>query len=209
MDQYFIRKCINARKLDFQAISLVNAFKMKLLRRLFLLYKNFIIQEIFLSSRINRRITKGGRTVEIIFKEITKDNWEECIDLKVHEDQRRFIASNLYSIAQVQFLHKFEAMAIYVDDTMVGFTLFGLDEDDNNYWIYRIMTDEKYQGKGYGPKALQEIIHCLSVKADCKEIVLGYHPENIGAERMYLKAGFQASGIAPWGEKLVRFKLEN
>nr|WP_263326715.1 GNAT family N-acetyltransferase [Neobacillus sp. Marseille-Q6967] len=74
------------------------------------------------------------------------------------EQQKRFIASKLYSIGQVQFLENFEAMAIYADDQMVGFTLYGLDGDDNNYWIYRIMVDERFQGKGYGTRALQEII---------------------------------------------------
>jgi len=29
---------------------------------------------------------------------------------------------------------------------MVGFTMFGLDEDDHNYWIYRLMVDKRFQG---------------------------------------------------------------
>jgi diamine N-acetyltransferase len=140
---------------------------------------------------------------------ITKDNWEQCIELTVGEEQKRFVASNLYSIAQVQFLDNFEAVGIYDDNTMVGFSLFGLDEDDVNYWIYRMMVDTKYQGNGYGTAALNEIIRKLSEKPDCDKIMLGYHPENFGAERLYYSAGFEPAGIAPWGEKLACYKVKN
>lgn len=28
--------------------------------------------------------------------------------------------------------------------------MFGIDSDDNNFWIYRLMIDKEYQGKGLG-----------------------------------------------------------
>ena len=34
---------------------------------------------------------------------VTIDNWQALIDLKVSEDQKHFVASNLYSIAQSKF----------------------------------------------------------------------------------------------------------
>jgi diamine N-acetyltransferase len=149
-----------------------------------------------------------GNVMTVTLRKITKENWEECVGLQVSEKQRGFVASNLYSIAQVQFLSNFEALAIYDDEKMVGFTLFGLDEDDNNYWIYRMMVDEQYQGNGYGTAALNEIINILSKKSDCLIIMLGYHPENYGAERLYFSAGFEPAGIAPWGEKLACYKVK-
>lgn len=36
----------------------------------------------------------------IELRKITWDNWEECINLKVTEEQDNFIASNIYSMAQ-------------------------------------------------------------------------------------------------------------
>ncbi|MDR4886735.1 GNAT family N-acetyltransferase [Fredinandcohnia sp. QZ13] len=142
-----------------------------------------------------------------MLQKVTRDNWEECINLQVSNSQKGYIASNLYSIAEVQFLPNFEAFAIYANDDMVGFTMFGLDEDDNNYWVYRIMIDEKYQGNGYGTKALSLVVENIKAKPDAKEIIIGYNQENIEAERTYLRVGFQPNGVAPWGEKLVRLKL--
>jgi diamine N-acetyltransferase len=39
---------------------------------------------------------------------VTKGNWEALIDLKLPENQRHFVASNLYSIAESQFREDFE-----------------------------------------------------------------------------------------------------
>jgi diamine N-acetyltransferase len=43
----------------------------------------------------------------VTIKPITRNNWEEAIDLKVAESQRNFVASNLFSIAEAQFYDEF------------------------------------------------------------------------------------------------------
>ena len=54
---------------------------------------------------------------------VTKENWEALIKLNVRQDQRNFVASNLYSIAQAQFGDEFEGhwdlfpFGIYDGDT--------------------------------------------------------------------------------------------
>ncbi|MER1990764.1 MAG: GNAT family N-acetyltransferase, partial [Solibacillus isronensis] len=91
-------------------------------------------------------------------KTITKDNWIKAISLKVREDQVKFVASNAVSLAQLNFLENFHAKGIYYGEEMIGFTLYGLDEDDHEYWIYRMMIDQKHQGKGYGKEAVRLVI---------------------------------------------------
>ncbi|WP_053366695.1 GNAT family N-acetyltransferase [Bacillus sp. FJAT-27245] len=134
--------------------------------------------------------------------ELTKDNWEECAALTVVEEQKGFMASNLYSIAEVQFLENFEALGIHNGEEMVGFAMAGLDPDDNNYWIYRFMIDKSFQGRGYGKKAMEALIEWLKIKEGCKLIMVGYNPDNVAAEKLYRSAGFKDRGLAPWGEKL-------
>lgn len=41
---------------------------------------------------------------------------------------------------------------------MVGFTLYGIDDEDQQYWMYRLMIDEKHQGKGFGTQAVRLVI---------------------------------------------------
>ncbi|MDZ5471621.1 GNAT family N-acetyltransferase [Bacillus sp. 31A1R] len=143
--------------------------------------------------------------MSIQLKKVTKDNWDECIELRVGKKQEHFVASNLYSIAEVQFLNNFEAMAIYNNNEMIGFTMFGLDPDDSNYWIYRMMIDEKHQGKGYGKAALENVIDYLKKKPDCKLVMVGYHQENLSAHKLYESVGFTPKGLAPWGELIASY----
>ncbi|KOP67472.1 spermidine acetyltransferase [Bacillus sp. FJAT-18019] len=141
---------------------------------------------------------------------IDKDNWTECIKLNAKPEQEKFIASNLYSIAQFQFLEHFEAMAIYDDQTMVGFTLYGLDSDDGNYWIYRFMIDGNHQQKGYGRQALQFIIQEIRNKPDRTDVLmLSFDPKNELARQLYVKAGFEEIGVMPWSmdESVATLKL--
>ena len=146
---------------------------------------------------------------KIHLKSINKSNWEEAIRLSVKAEQRKFIASNLYSIAEVQFLDNFYAKGIYVGNKMIGFTMFGIDPDDNNYWIYRLMIDEKFQGKGIGKQAIYLVIEEVrqNNNTNIPLIMIGYHPENLTAKLVYKKAGFIETGISSWGEQLAKYSL--
>jgi diamine N-acetyltransferase len=139
---------------------------------------------------------------------VKKSNWEECIQLKVRKDQEGNIASNLYSIAEAQFLNGFICNAIYLDEAMIGFVMYGIDPDDINYWIYRFMIDEKYQNNGYGKKAMQLVVEEIN-KQEHKtdKLLLGYNPSNEAARRLYRAVGFVETGIAPWGEMIAQYKF--
>lgn len=139
---------------------------------------------------------------------ITKDNWIKAISLKVQEDQVKFVASNTVSLAQLNFLENFHAKGIYFGEEMVGFTLYGLDEDDHEYWIYRMMIDEKHQGKGYGKEAVRLVIEDIQTMKEShhQTITLSYEPDNEHAKRLYEKMGFQEiDGLVIEGEQVARY----
>ncbi|WP_240338441.1 GNAT family N-acetyltransferase [Peribacillus alkalitolerans] len=145
----------------------------------------------------------------VALKKIDNGNWEYAIGLTVKDEQKSFMVSNLYSIAEVQFLDNFQAMGVYDNEEMIGFCMFGIDSDDGNYWIYRLMIDEKFQGQGFGVKAVKKIIEQIKVINDTHipYIMIGYHPENIGAQIAYKKAGFVETEVASWGEQLAAYHL--
>ncbi|PFM41487.1 spermidine acetyltransferase [Bacillus cereus] len=146
---------------------------------------------------------------KLFLKPIDKSNWKEAIRLSVNKEQQTFIASNLYSIAEVQFLDNFYAKGIYLDEKMIGFTMFGIDSDDNNYWIYRLMIDEKFQGKGIGKQAIYLVIDEIKRNnyTNISLIMIGYAPENLTAKFVYKKAGFIETELSPWGEQLAKYPL--
>lgn len=141
--------------------------------------------------------------------ELNQDNWEDCADLQVSEEQSQFIASNLYSIAEVQFLPRFIVKGIQHQETLVGLVMYGIDPDDGNYWIYRFMIDESHQRQGYGLQAMLLLIDEIksSNKDNIPAIIIGYHTDNVGAHHFYQSVGFEFQGLADWGEYLAKFDL--
>ncbi|CAM5196910.1 Diamine N-acetyltransferase OS=Ureibacillus acetophenoni OX=614649 GN=SAMN05877842_105160 PE=4 SV=1 [Ureibacillus acetophenoni] len=141
-------------------------------------------------------------------KTITKDNWVDAISLRVKEDQVNFVASNAVSLAQLNFLENFHAKGIYYGDEMVGFTLYGIDEDDHEFWIYRMMIDAKHQGKGYGKESVKLVIDDIkAIKEERHQtITLSYEPTNVHAKRIYEKMGFkEVEGLIIGGEQVSRY----
>jgi diamine N-acetyltransferase len=139
---------------------------------------------------------------------ITKENWVKAISLRVRDDQTKFVASNAVSLAQLNFLENFHAKGIYHGEEMIGFTLYGIDEDDHEYWIYRMMIDQKHQGKGYGLEAVKLVIEDIkNIKEDHhKSITLSYEPTNEHASYVYKKMGFQEiEGLIIGDEQVARY----
>lgn len=143
-------------------------------------------------------------------KAITKENWYKAISLRVREDQVNFVASNVVSLAQLNFLENFTAKGIYHDDEMVGFALYGIDNDDHEYWIYRMMIDQNHQGKGYGKKAIQLVIDDIRERKEDRHqtISLSYEPANEHAKRIYENMGFhEVDGFVIDGEQVARYSF--
>lgn len=138
--------------------------------------------------------------MNITLREITMDNFHECIKLKVKEEQVNFVASNMYSLAEAKADNVSIPLGIYHDETLVGFTMFWFDEDNEMGWIDRLMVDAKHQGHGYGRAAMVEVISRLKAHEKCKIIRISYEPENIGAEKLYESLGFKKTGEISQGE---------
>ena len=92
----------------------------------------------------------------IELKEITSENIDEVLALKVDEGQKSFVSSNGDSLAQAYVYSKTAfPFAVYDNDTIVGFIMMGYYEVKSYYTLWKFMIDSRYQHKGYGRKALE------------------------------------------------------
>jgi diamine N-acetyltransferase len=139
----------------------------------------------------------------IVLLPITVQNWETAASLEVDDHQRKFIRSNVWSIAESLYHPELRAMGIYRGGTMVGFLMYGSAAQDGRAWLFRIMIDKKYQGQGLGKEALQRVIRRMRDEG-YTEVNIGWDPANEIAERLYLSQGFEPTGMAEWGEKTAR-----
>lgn len=127
----------------------------------------------------------------VSLKPITVDNWQECISLKVKDEQADFVPSNLYSIAEAQFYPQAVPLAIYSEQNqMVGFVMYGVDVEAGKWKIFRLMIDQAHQEKGYGRAAMEQVIERLSAQLDCDQILIAYRTDNDVARRLYASLGF-------------------
>ena len=145
--------------------------------------------------------------MNVTLREITPENFKDCINLKVADQQKTFVAPNVTSIAQSKIYPTVEPFAVYADDELVGFVMFGLDLDDNRYYLVRLMIDEKFQGRGYGKSATLAVIEKMKRVDDCNEIYLSFVPENTGAQRLYESVGFERTGEISEGEIVMRYVI--
>ena len=133
----------------------------------------------------------------VSLREITVDNWQECIKLRVRDEQMTLVPSNVYSIAEAQFYPEGVPLAIYDgQERMVGFVMYGVDVTSGKWKIFRLMVDRAYQGRGYGRAAMRRVIERLAAQPGCDEILISYQPNNNAARQLYADLGFVEQEIS-------------
>lgn len=144
----------------------------------------------------------------VILRDITRDNWLDCVKLKVGPDQERFVASNAFSLCQAHYEDGWRPMGIYDGESMVGLVMFSRTRHPEwGYWIVRVMVDARHQRSGYGRAALREALNLLGRQPDCDEVFISQAPDNEVAERLYLSLGFEPTGRVVDGERVERYVI--
>lgn len=148
----------------------------------------------------------------ITLEKITYKNYVKVIwGLKVKASQKDFVASNPNSLAEayVAITNGGVALpfAICRNGKPVGFLMigYGASEDDfegedpafiamakESYSLWRFMIDKRYQGRGFGRKAMQLALDYIRTFpcGQAKTCWLSYEPENEVAKRLYASFGF-------------------
>ncbi|OBZ17178.1 MULTISPECIES: GNAT family N-acetyltransferase [Bacillales] len=144
----------------------------------------------------------------ITLRKITLENRRAIFNLEVTEDQRRFVASNLSSVASCYVLatnggHPFP-FAIYADEQPVGFVMItyritGYELPaiaDDSYCILRLMIDKQYQNRGYGREAMKKILEFIRTSPAGPALYcwISYKADNLAAKKLYESFGFRDNG---------------
>ena len=148
-------------------------------------------------------------TEDVKIVELNAENWYDCCKLEVSTEQKEYIESNAISIAQSKFEHTLKPYAIYTGEKVVGFLMYNsVQEELDGYWIYRIMVDKEFQGKGIGKAATKLMIAKMAKLPNARKIIVGYHPNNMGAHNLYSSLGFIDNGNR-FGKEMAVIKIVN
>lgn len=144
--------------------------------------------------------------MKVTLRPITPENFRPVVQLKVGPGQEHFVATNVYSLAQAKVWPSYVPLAIYADETPVGFLMHGPDEAGQR-WIIRLMVDAEHQRQGHGRAAMRLILAEFRADPACGSVAISYEPANQVAADLYRELGFVETGEMEDGELVARLNL--
>ncbi|MDR3082788.1 MAG: GNAT family N-acetyltransferase [Streptomyces sp.] len=152
--------------------------------------------------------TAGSATTTTLrLEEVTPQNFDAAIGIKVRPDQEHAVSSVMQSLAEA-YVHP-EGIAwprLIVDDGRpVGFLMAFLDIDwrgdgtvfRSGLWRLNIAADE--QSRGYGRFAVESVAAEIRRRGG-EHLYVTWHPGPDGPENFYLGLGFKATGETSEGQ---------
>ena len=156
-------------------------------------------------------------------KKINRNNVGEILKLEVFDNQKSFVATNNSSIIEAYIAitennHVF-TFCINKDDTPIGFLMIGFDVNSDedgapkvakgNYNIWRLMIDKKFQGKGFGKKAMDLALEFIKTFpcGSAEYCWLSYESDNDVARQLYKSVGFVETDEKDGDEIVAILKL--
>lgn len=143
----------------------------------------------------------------VTLRAITGENLHAVLELSVADHQRKtYPHSNAHSIAEAHYPADDDAVwlkAIYAGETPVGLILTSEAEDRGEYFLWRLMIDQRFQGDGYARRAVQLLIKRIQRTDDPKVLITSHLQANSQAGHFYQQLGFEYTG-----EKICTHELE-
>ena len=137
--------------------------------------------------------------------DVNDSNWRDCSDLRLVKEEKEFLSSNVYAIAEWKFEMESVLKAIYSDTVLIGMLAYYLHDGEYGYfyWLYHLMIERKHQGKGSGEAAVRLAVEEMR-EIGAKEIRTMYLPGNIRAQNLYKKLGFEEIETLDGGDIFLR-----
>ena len=133
----------------------------------------------------------------VTLREITSHNLHAILELSVAEDQLpAYPRSNAYSIAEAHYPPDNDPVwlrAIYAGETPVGFMMTSEAPEKGEYFLWRLMIDQRFQGHGYGRRAVQLLIERIRRTSHPKSLITSYLKVDANSGRFYERMGFKYS----------------
>jgi diamine N-acetyltransferase len=151
--------------------------------------------------------------MDVSLREITASTVRAITNLAVAPDQHKFVASNAVSLAEALFSPEAWYRAIHLADDPVGFvmlydeTLRAPPPEIPQIAIWRFMIDARFQGRGVGKAALEQVIAHVRAKHAVRLLTVSYVQGPGGPEAFYVACGFRHTGQIDEGEIVLELPL--
>jgi diamine N-acetyltransferase len=153
--------------------------------------------------------------VVVTLREITDDNREAVLALRVAPEQGRFVGSvqgAMEDAARSPHAKPWHR-AVYAGEDAVGFVMLSWNVQPQPpdivgpWFLWKIIVDWRYQGHGYGTEAVRQVAELVRAEGG-SELLTSYVPEDGGPAGIYQRLGFVPTGEFDGnGEVIVRLAI--
>ena len=137
----------------------------------------------------------------VALREITDSNLGAVLALRVAPAQERFVGTVAGALEDARDIPEAKPWyrAVYADDDPVGFVMLSWDVTPDPpviigpWFLWKILIDERHQGRGYGREALQLVADIVRANG-AAELLTSCVPGDDGPEPFYRRLGFAPTG---------------
>lgn len=158
----------------------------------------------------------SGTSEAVVLREVTDNNRPLVEDLRVAPDQEGFVDSVRQSLVEAAATPHAKPWyrAVYLSETPVGFVMLGDDVPPGNphipwrYYLWRMLIDARYQGRGYGRAALDLVVAYVKTRPGADFLVTSVVAGEGSPLGFYQRYGFELNGEMFDHEHVMQLQLK-
>jgi diamine N-acetyltransferase len=145
----------------------------------------------------------------IQLRDLTRDNWRACASLALPAQQEKWVAPNVWSIAEAGFEPHYRPRVIDLGGKIIGFLMYCPETDPPDptlFWLFRFMLAPAYQARGHGAEAIRLALGEMKA-AGATRVRTMHKPDNVSASTLYRRLGFREIGRLEDGDTELELAL--
>jgi diamine N-acetyltransferase len=152
----------------------------------------------------------------VTLREITEHDRGAIETLAVTSEQSHYVASVAESLAEAAQHPDARPWyrAVYADQEPVGFVMISDGITVSNpdylgpYYLWRLIVDERFQGHGYGTRALDLVVAHLRNRPDARVLLTSHVVGPASPRGFYLRYGFRPTDRVHDGEPVLEYEID-
>ena len=152
---------------------------------------------------------------------VTEDDDEAVMGLRRGPGQERYLGRMIShfedAISDAKACPRMWSVHDAESGQLVGFVMISdgipqevLDADDDivgPYYLWRLLIDYRFQGRGYGAATIDAVVDYLRTRPNADVLLTSCKAGEGSPQPFYLHYGFEKTGEVKWGEDILRLDL--
>jgi diamine N-acetyltransferase len=150
---------------------------------------------------------------------VTEDDYQAVMGLRRGRGQERYLGIMIShfedAIADAKACPRY--WSVHAGDQLVGFVMISdnipadtLAADDDivgPYFLWRLLIDHRFQGRGYGAATIDAVVSYLRTRPNAEVLITSCKAGDGSPQPFYLHYGFVKTGDVKWGEEILALDL--